>query len=146
MSNALYDVDIVHVRAEPVRHEVRHRTALAYVDLDALPRLPRGLRALARFDPADHLGDPLLPLRTNVDSYLREQGIDLHGGRITMLCQPRSLGHVFNPLTLFWCHDATGAVVCVVAEVHNTYGQRHRYLLRPDDGGRAEVMKDFYVS
>jgi cyclopropane fatty-acyl-phospholipid synthase-like methyltransferase len=63
-----------------------------------------------------------------------------------MLTGARSLGYVFNPLTLFWCHDRTGAVVCVVAEVHNTYGQRHRYLLRPDDAGRADVAKEFYVS
>ena len=56
-----------------------------------------------------------------------------------MLTNARSLGYVFNPLTLFWCHDRDGAIVCVIAEVHNTYGQRHRYLLRPDDAGRAET-------
>ncbi|MBN9620962.1 MAG: DUF1365 family protein, partial [Actinobacteria bacterium] len=63
-----------------------------------------------------------------------------------MLADARAAGYVFNPLTLFWCHDRSGAVVAVIAEVHNTYGQRHRYLLRPDDAGRAEVAKEFYVS
>ena len=57
-----------------------------------------------------------------------------------------ALGYVFNPLSLFWCHDPSGALVCVIAEVHNTYGQRHRYLLRPDDAGRADTEKQFYVS
>ena len=52
-----------------------------------------------------------------------------------MLTHARVLGYVFNPLTVFWCHDPAGAPVCVVAEVHNTYGERHRYLLRPGRAG-----------
>jgi DUF1365 family protein len=50
---------------------------------------------------------------------------------------------VFNPLTVYWCHRPDGALACVVAEVHNTYRQRHAYLL---PGVRAEVPKQFYVS
>ena len=64
-----------------------------------------------------------------------------------MLTNARSLGYVFNPLTLYWCHDRCGCeLVCVVAEVHNTYKQRHRYLLRTDDAGRVDTAKEFYVS
>ena len=63
-----------------------------------------------------------------------------------MLAHARVLGYVFNPLTVFWCHRADGALACVVAEVHNTYRQRHAYLLRTDDRGRAQVPKRFYVS
>ncbi len=142
MKPALYDVEITHVRAEPVRHDVRHRSYLWFVDLDELPSY--GL--LGRFDARDHAGDPERSLRANLESYLAGAGIDLGGGRITMLTQARSLGYVFNPLTLYWCHDRSGALICVVAEVHNTYGQRHRYLLRTDDAGRAQTEKEFYVS
>jgi len=141
VSAALYDVSIRHVRVEPLHHEVRHRSYLWFVDLDELP--DHG--PFARFRARDHLGDGP-SLRANVEEFLAERGIALAGGRITMLTQARSLGYVFNPLTLYWCHDRAGAVVCVVAEVHNTYGQGHRYLLRPDDAGRAEVAKQFYVS
>jgi cyclopropane fatty-acyl-phospholipid synthase-like methyltransferase/DUF1365 family protein len=140
--NALYAVDIAHVRAEPVRHDVRHRSYLWFVDLDDLPR--HG--PLARFESRDHVGDPSRSLRENVDAYLAENGIDLDGGRITMLTSARSFGYVFNPLSLYWCHDRAGHVVCVIAEVHNTYRQRHRYLLRPDDAGRVDTAKEFYVS
>jgi DUF1365 family protein len=143
---ALYDVEISHVRAEPVRHEVRHHSYQWFVDLDELPRLPRGLRSLARFDSRDHLGDPQRSIRANVDDYLAGNGVDLRGGSITMLANARSLGYVFNPLSLFWCHDPAGQLVCVVAEVRNTYGGRHCYLLRTDDAGRAETEKTFYVS
>jgi DUF1365 family protein len=59
-----------------------------------------------------------------------------------MLTQARVLGYVFNPLTVYWCHEPE----CVVAEVHNTYGQRYAYLLHPDTRGRARVPKQFYVS
>ena len=145
-SAALYEVQIQHVRVEPVRHEVRHSSYQWFVDLDDLPRLPRPLRVLARFEARDHVGDPARTLRENVDSYLGDQGIDLRGGRITMLANARSLGYVFNPLSLYWCHDPTGELVCVVAEVHNTYGERHRYLMRTDHAGRAETDKQFYVS
>ncbi len=139
---ALYDVDIAHVRAEPVRHDVRHRSYLWYVDLDHLPK--HG--PLARFESRDHLGDPDRSLRENLDAYLAENAVDLRGGRITMLTNARSLGYVFNPLTLYWCHEQSGELACVVAEVHNTYGQRHRYLLRTDDAGRVDTVKEFYVS
>jgi cyclopropane fatty-acyl-phospholipid synthase-like methyltransferase/DUF1365 family protein len=146
MSARLYEVDIAHVRTAPVHHEVRHRSYQWFVDLDDVPRLPRGLRRVALFESRDHVGDPNLSLRANVDSYLAEHGIDLHGGRITMLANARSAGYVFNPLSLFWCHDLAGGLECVVAEVHNTYRERHRYLLRPDDAGRVDTEKAFYVS
>ena len=139
---ALYDVQILHERADPVRHAVRHRSYLWFVDLDDLPDF--GL--LARFESRDHLGDPALRLRTNLDAYLGRHDVNLPGGRITMLANARSFGHVFNPLTLYWCHDADGALAAVVAEVHNTYRQRHRYLLRPDARGRATAAKAFFVS
>ena len=56
------------------------------------------------------------------------------------------LGYVFDPLTVFWVLAPEGTVRAVVFEVHNTFGQRHAYLLHVDDSGRAEVDKAFYVS
>jgi DUF1365 family protein len=63
-----------------------------------------------------------------------------------MLASARVLAHVFNPLSVFWCYDSSGRLVCVVAEVHNTYGERHAYLLRPDEAGAAVTGKHFHVS
>jgi DUF1365 family protein len=85
-------------------------------------------------------------IRANVDAYLATEGIDVDGGRVAMLATPRSLGYAFNPLSVFWCHDRVGELACVVAEVHNTYGERHCYLLRPDADGHADADKAFYVS
>jgi DUF1365 family protein len=143
---ALYECTIRHARSTPLRNAFTYRTYQWLVDLDDLPRLPWWLRPLAAFDAADHLGYPRRGIRENVDAYLAANGIDLSSGRITMLTHARVLGYVFNPLTVYWCHAADGALACVVAEVHNTYGQRHCYLLRTDARGRAEVAKEFYVS
>ena len=63
-----------------------------------------------------------------------------------MLTSARVFGHVFNPLTLFWCYRASGELQCVIAKVHNPYGERHCYLLETDPSGRAGVPKAIYVS
>ncbi|WP_418960846.1 DUF1365 domain-containing protein [Streptomyces tritici] len=143
---ALYETEIAHTRVTPLRHSLRHRTYMWLVDVDDLPVLPRLLRPLARFDPADHFDGDAPTLRAGLDACLAAHGVRGADGRVLMLAHARVLGHVFNPLTLYWCHDRAGRPVCVVAEVHNTYGGRHTYLLHPDAQGRAETAKVFYVS
>jgi uncharacterized protein len=142
----LYECQIRHVRPAPVRNAFTYRTYQWLVDPAELPELPPGLRQLADFRAADHLGDPGRSIRQNLDRFLATHGIDLGGGRVSMLAHARVLGHVFNPLTVYWCHGPSGSLECIVAEVHNTYGERHCYLLRTDETGRADVAKEFYVS
>ncbi|WP_093864568.1 DUF1365 domain-containing protein [Streptomyces sp. TLI_053] len=145
----LYDTVTTHVRTAPRRRAFRHAGYLWLVDLDDLPVLPRPLRPLARFLPRDHAlaaADDPPTVRHDLERYLLGHGVRLGRGRVLMLTQARSLGHVFNPLTVYWCRDAEGRPLCTVAEVHNTYGGRHRYLLAPDPEGRGECDKDFYVS
>ena len=144
---ALVAGQVTHRRPGPVRHSFRHRVYQWLVDLDCLPRQPWHLRAFAHFSSADHLGDPALPIKRNIENYLALGGIGLGDrGRVLMLASARVLGHVFDPLSVFWCYDSSGRLVCVVAEVHNTYGERHAYLLRPDEAGTAVTDKSFYVS
>jgi DUF1365 family protein len=116
------------------------------VDIDDLPTMPRWLGPFARFDARDHLeGQPGDSLRDRVDAVLSSHGLDASGGIVTALLQARVLGYVFNPLSLYWCHDTDGAVRHVIAEVHNTYGGRHAYVLS-GDRRFATVTKAFYVS
>ena len=143
---ALYDAEVIHSRRERIRRSFRHRISLWLVDLDALPTLPAWLRPFYRFEPADHLGVPERSIRENLDAWLATEGVDLEGGRVVMLATARSLGHAFNPITLYWCSPSDGGADLVVAEVHNTYGERHCYLLRPDPDGSAVAAKEFYVS
>jgi uncharacterized protein len=136
---SIYEVTISHARSAPRRNVFRYRSYLWLADLDHLPRVP----LLATFRARDHLGDPRASIRANLDRFLAARGVDLGGGRVTMLAHARVLGYVFNPLTIYWCHRPDGSLAWVVAEVHNTYRQRHAYLL---PGVRAEVPKEFYVS
>ena len=144
---ALVTGQVTHRRPAPVRHAFRHRVYQWLVDLDAIPRQPWYLRAFARFSSADHLGDPGLPIKRNIENYLALHGIQLGDrGRVLMLASARVLGYVFDPLSVFWCYARDGRLVCVVAEVHNTYRERHAYLLRPDGAGAAVTDKAFHVS
>lgn len=144
---ALVVGDVTHRRAGPVRHAFRHRTYQWLVDLDAVPVLPWPLRPLAGFSSADHLGDPSLTIKANVERYLLDKGIRLGPhGRVLMLANARVLGHVFNPLSVFWCYAGDETLTCILAEVHNTVGERHVYFLQPDRTGTAEVKKTFHVS
>lgn len=146
MGASIYRTSISHVRRSPLKNAFTYRSYSWFVDVDAIPRLPFLLRPLAVFRAGDHLGNPEASIRSNVERYLRTQGIEPDGGPIHMLASARVFGYVFNPLTLFWCYRASGELQCVVAEVHNTYGERHCYLLRTDLAGRASVPKAFYVS
>ncbi|WP_072807362.1 DUF1365 domain-containing protein [Rhodococcoides yunnanense] len=145
-TNAIYTTTIEHVRTAPLRNRFRYRSYSWFVDLDDMPRIASWARPLAVFDARDHIGDPDRSIRANLDAFLAERDVDLEGGRITMLASARVLGHTFNPLSVFWCHDRRDRLVCVVAEVHNTYGERHAYLLHTDERGAARTRKEFYVS
>ena len=146
MTAALYACTIRHVRTTPWRYVLRHRTYMWLVDPDRPPRLPLPLRPLARFDPRDHFTGDQPSLRAGLDAFLAGHGVDLEGGPVVMLTHARVFGYVFNPISLYWCHGPDGEPRCVVAEVHNTYGGRHTYLLYPDETGTARADKAFYVS
>lgn len=142
----LYDARVRHVRTARQRYALDHRTYYWLVDLDALPSLPLPLRPLAGFDARDHFDGRGPTIRVGLERFLAGQGVDPSHGRVLMLTQARVLGYVFNPLTVYWCHDADGALRHVVAEVHNTYGERHAYLLGPEAARHATADKAFYVS
>jgi len=138
---------VAHHRSGPVRHAFRKSLYQWLVDLDALPQQPWYLRPFTSFSASDHLGDPDGSIKANVERFLSLHGISLgESNRIVMLANAQVLGHVFDPLSVFWCFDARTALVAIVAEVHNTYGERHVYLLHPDSSGIAEADKAFHVS
>ncbi|MFI5047256.1 MAG: DUF1365 domain-containing protein [Acidimicrobiia bacterium] len=141
----LFDARLAHARCEPVDHAFSYRQPMWMINLDHVPALRGPLRALLRFDAADHLGDPHATIRANLDGFLASHG-EARPTRVLLLTNPRSLGHTFNPLSVFWCFDAGGSLQAVVAEVHNTYGGRHCYLLHPNAQGSARAGKEMYVS
>lgn len=146
---ALVDGTVSHSRRTPLRHSFTHGQYQWLVDVDDLPRLPWPVRPFARFDARDHLDEGRRGggIRGDVERFLAARGVRLAPeDRVVMLANARVLGHVFDPLSVFWCLRPDGALLAVVFEVHNTYGERHAYLLDVGDDGTAAVDKAFYVS
>jgi uncharacterized protein len=140
---------IHHVRHTPFRHKFKYRDYHWLVDIDDLPRYRRPLRWISRFDQRDHMDRGRLGggIRGDLERFLANRGIAVEpSDRIVMFAHARVFGYVFDPLSVFWCLKADGTLRAIVFEVHNTYGDRHAYVLHPDEKGRVDVDKEFYVS
>jgi DUF1365 family protein len=158
-SSCLYLGEVMHRRFTPMRHQFAYRVFSLLVDLDELPAIARSSRLLShnRFNllsvhDRDHGPRDGRALKPWVMDHLAEAGIDLSGGRVWLHCFPRVLGYVFNPLSLYWCYDASGALRAVLCEVKNTFGEQYGYLLAAGganrDAGfvRRHAEKRFHVS
>lgn len=153
----LYVGTIRHRRFSPRPHEFTYSLFMALLDIDRLPEAMAVSRLTSynrwnwvAFHDRDHLGDPGRSLRERLRADAAAAGTSLPDGRILLLTHLRYAGYVFNPISLFYCHDRSGELCTVLAEVNNTYGGRHAYWLSPERhvGGpfRAMVPKSLYVS
>jgi DUF1365 family protein len=136
MKSCLFTGQLTHHRVRPARHTFRYPTAYFWLDLDELETLGRRLRLFGvnrrrvfSFYDADHLDGLGGSTRDKIEGRLGARGIDLRGGAIFLLTQCRLLGYVFNPVSFYYAHDATGTLRAIVAEVNNTFGERHLYVL-----------------
>jgi len=138
LESCLYDGMVRHRRFEPVEHGFRKRIQLLYLDLEERDRVFEGSRlwsnegrAPIRFRRRDHLGPPTEPLVGSVDRLLQTRLGRPSQGPIRLLTSPSHFGLVFNPVSLYYCFDASGATLdALVAEVTNTpWGERHCYVL-----------------
>ncbi len=158
-ATALYVGHVRHRRFRPVVHQFRFPLFLALLDIDriaedlAVSRLTSyGRWNWASFQQEDHLGDPALPLRERLRRDALEHGLQLPEGPIFLLTNLRYLGYCFNPVSYFYCHDLEGTLRLVLADVHNTFGERHSYWLDAAVAARGkgalsfDVPKAFHVS
>jgi len=154
IASALYSGIVTHRRLRPRAHFLRYRVFMLLLDLDEVEaRLPRlrllraGRRGLMSFDPRDHGDGSTVPLRQQIAARLAEAGLPADGA-VRLLCMPRVLGHGFNPLSVYFCYRACGALGAILYEVSNTFGERHSYLIRAPATGevRQGAPKRFHVS
>lgn len=138
---------VVHRRTHPFTYEFGATTPMWLVDASDLDAaFPRWLRRLASIRDADHFrADDTRPLPAKIRSFLDDEQLSWTAHRVLMLTNARSLGYVFDPLTTYFCFAGDGTLEGVLAEVHNTYGERHCYPLEVAQGP-AQVDKEFYVS
>lgn len=148
----LYRGVVVHTRLRPRRHRLQRRIPMLLVDLDELAGLNLPLLAVDRpgllsLDARHHLSGERRSLKTQVEDRLTADGLAT-GGAVWLLCMPAVLGQVFNPLSVYFCHDADGALSAIIYEVNNTFGRRHCYVLAAS-GGQSLTQtcaKTFHVS
>jgi uncharacterized protein len=157
-ASALYVGDVRHRRSRPRVNAFRYRTYHALLDVDELPVLDRDVRgfgynrrAITGFRDDDHLGPAPLPVREKLQRWVQAQGVEFPTGPVRVLTNLRVLGHVFDPVSWWFCHHADGELALVVAEVNNTFGESHCYLLdrlehRANGTVRAHTAKRFHVS
>ncbi len=163
--SAIYEGWVMHRRLQPRHHRFQYRVFAMLIDLDELAALDKRLSLFAwnrwglfSFHDKDHgpVGPDKKspPLKDWLNGLLADAGIVADGSR-TVLCYPRIVGYVFNPLSVWFCHDRDGTLKAVIYEVHNTYDERHAYVLpvtnadRPSDQPkivRHGCAKNFYVS
>ena len=156
MRSHLLEGTVRHRRSRPTVYALEHDVYYVAVDLDELDVVDHRLRLLSRnrrnvleIRDADHWPVPATDLRSTVHEHLRAAGAEPSDWRITLVTNPRTFGHVFNPASFFLCRDGEGVLRIVIVEVHNTHGERHLYTLRPSDEEGpfvASMGKDFYVS
>jgi DUF1365 family protein len=154
--SAIYVGSVMHHRLRPRNHQFKYRAFWLLLDLDELDTLSAKLSWFSRnrlnlfsFYDADHGDGGATQLRTQIANRLDGMGLHLKGGRIKLLCMPRMLGHCFNPISVFFCYRADGTLAALIYEVHNTFGERHSYIVPAEsDAGalRQSTCKSFYVS
>jgi DUF1365 family protein len=153
----LYSARVIHRRHVSPLYRFVYRIFYMLFDIDQLGESARRYRFfsynrfnLLSFHDRDHEAEPG-QLRAWVNRTVAAHGINCRGGRVRVLCMPRVLGFVFNPISIYYCENAAGALCAMLVEVRNTFGERHCYLL--DAAGQPmpyeaplETDKVFHVS
>jgi len=146
---------VMHRRLSPCVHRFRYRGFWLLLDLDELAQLPARLRLFSHnrrnlfsLHTSDYGDASATPLRVQIERKLAEAAIPFPAGTIRLLTMPRLLGYSFNPLSLYFCTHPDGTPAAIIYEVHNTFGERHSYVLSQigDHATHHSCPKAFYVS
>jgi len=144
--NALYEGRVFHKRFRPKTHSLGYTVFSVFLDLDRLARLDRELRLFSYnrwnifsiFDSDFGAGAPL-ESKQDILGLLENDEVDTDGLKVYLLCYPRILGYVFNPLNTYFCYRQDGTLAAIVYEVNNTFGHRQNYLFVMDPPVVSEV-------
>jgi DUF1365 family protein len=153
---ALVEGSVRHRRTRPALHAFVSPAFCLRLPLSRIGTLPaHGIAynapGLVSFHDRDHGprdGSPLLPW---IRALLAQEGI-VADGEVELIAFPRMLGYAFKPVSFWLCRDGCGALRAVLAEVNNTFGEHHNYLVahadgRPiADGETLRARKVFHVS
>ncbi|HUR41824.1 MAG TPA: DUF1365 domain-containing protein [Verrucomicrobiae bacterium] len=157
-AGALYPSRVMHRRLIAPFYRFVYRVFYLLLDVDRIDEAARALRLFSHnrfnvvaFHDADHGDGTRGGLRAWAERLLADGGIRLDGGRIRLLCLPRLFGFGFNPISTWYCEHRDGTLRAIIAEVRNTFGEKHSYLLASAGQpmtyeGPHEKEKCFHVS
>jgi uncharacterized protein len=157
-SVSLYRAAVMHARLKPFGHRFNYKVFNILIDIAELKAASKtsalfsvnGFNLLS-FHEADHAPDGQ-PLKTYIDRLLAQAGLTEPASRVLLLCYPRLLGFVFNPISVYFAYDETETLIACIYEVRNTFGQRHTYVAKVEDGELSDAglrqtrTKLFHVS
>ena len=136
MNSKIYIGEVTHARLSPVKHSFRYPVYFYAFDLAELSELARQTmlfgynqrRPVALYDK-DYLTPGETPVREKLEAVLTQAGRNFSLGKVILVTAARFFNYIFNPISFFYCHDDAGLLVCIVAQVRNTFGEMHLYLL-----------------
>ena len=148
---------VFHKRLRPVEHLFSYAVFFLRVPLSQVDRignrwLSRNRLNLLSFVDRDYGPRDGSSLEAWMRALLKREGICTADGEIVLQTFPRLLGYVFNPISVWYCHDRAGQLRAALCEVNNTFGERHNYLVVHDDqrpieaGDWLSARKVFHVS
>ena len=157
MKSRIYHGIVSHTRQTPIQHHFKYPVFFMALDIDELPGLDRNVSGFGhnRFAPLSIRDTDYLTgtgtLRQRVEQYLPDHILEKVPGRIVLVTAPRYFGYVFNPVSFWYIYDSTEQLLCAVAEVNNTFGERHIYVLSEPGASssrehHASADKVFHVS
>ncbi len=154
MNSCIYNGEVTHTRFKPVRHFLKYKTFSLLIDLDEINILDKSIGIFSHnkfnifsFYDKDHGDRDGGNLRDWVISNLKKFRIKENITNIKVLCYPRILGYVFNPLSIFYCYEKD-KLVAIFYEVKNTFNEQHTYIFKIKNNEEIiqKCRKKFYVS
>ncbi len=143
---------VYHLRLRPARHEFTYASYFLMLPMRALRDAPSPLArnrwAVLSFFDRDH-GDGRNDSLAWLEEQLQAEGVSDADGEVWLQTYPRVLGYVFKPVSFWYCLRRDHTLAAVVAEVNNTFGERHCYVLAGGDVQWAHTLaadKAFHVS
>jgi len=161
MESALFKCLVMHNRIEPKKHRFTYNIFMFWLDIDLLsttaakiPLFAYNKRGVFSFRDSDHFkytandARNALNVRQKLNAYLEENGITSPPQQVMLLTHLRMLGHVFNPVSFYFCYNEQGNCDYVVTEISNTYGEMKLFLVdkKKEQLFEQYEQKYFYVS
>ena len=156
MTSSIYNGTVIHKRFKPKTHYFKYNVFSLLIDLSELDHLDNKIKFfscnkfnLVSFYEKDHGDRDGKSLIDWVKKNLDDNNVNSKNIKIKLLCYPRILGYVFNPLSVFYVYDIDERIICILYEVKNTFGEQHTYIFKVNDDKNLyqhNCLKKFHVS